>query len=282
MDHVQFSFGPNNAYFVKCDSMRAWYGLNLPYKVSPPITRNRSDKNTLPEPLRHVLQDPNHAEYCKFPYDVAMAMEPGVYSMWWLAKNDIEYYEPDHLGPHYAKLAAFIAAGKTSRTVFGPQRSYFSSSSTGLSWQNLPASLETDITNRLKLGRPHTVALGVGGTWVTLYDDSQLSWILSEQYPGLQVFLDNAEERNKRNSIVYVALSPYVAGQYFVVFGNGTAQWNLPREMHADVETVVKAMRPLAQAAGARSPDGMLQATLNFQLAAHTNQVMNNFWFHNR
>ncbi|KAF8172789.1 hypothetical protein K438DRAFT_174268 [Mycena galopus ATCC 62051] len=183
----------------------------------------------------------------------------------------------DHLGPHYTKLAAFMTR-KTARTVFGPYRSYFSTSDAGLSWQNLPPTLETDIMDRLKLGRPHTVALGVGGAWAVLYDDSTLSYSLQGLYPALQPILDSAEERNKRNSITYLALSPYVAGHYFVAFGNGTAQWNLPQEMHADVETVAKTLRPLPAAAPAQA-NSMLEATLNFQLAAHTNMVMNNVLF---
>ncbi|KAF7326968.1 hypothetical protein MVEN_02591000 [Mycena venus] len=257
----QISFGPNNAYFVKSDTWRAW-----------------SDNNTLPETLRRVLEDPNHPEYCQFPYDVAMAMEPGVYSMWYQGKNDVQFYEPEHLGPHYAKLAAFMVS-KTTRTVFGPYHSYFSTSDAGLSWQNLPPTLETDIMNRLKLGRPHTVALGVKGAWVSLYDDSVLSHNLQGQYPGLQPFLDNAEERNKRNSITYVALSPYTAGHFFVAFGDGSAQWDLPKEMHVDVETVAKTLRPLPAAARPQA-DSMLQATLNFQVAAHANMAMNNLLFH--
>lgn len=58
------------------------------------IAGNRSDNNTLPEPLRRVLEDPNHPEFNKFPYDVALAMEPGVYSMCWKTKNDqVKEYE---------------------------------------------------------------------------------------------------------------------------------------------------------------------------------------------
>ncbi|KAF8172788.1 hypothetical protein K438DRAFT_1981276 [Mycena galopus ATCC 62051] len=58
----QFSFGPNNAYFLKSDSWRAW-----------------SDNNTIPEPLRRVLEDPDNPEYCKFPYDVAHPIPAGPY-----------------------------------------------------------------------------------------------------------------------------------------------------------------------------------------------------------
>ncbi|KAJ7353388.1 hypothetical protein DFH08DRAFT_856712 [Mycena albidolilacea] len=196
--------------------------------------------------------------------------------MCWQNRNDVDMYETDFLGPHYAKLAAFMP-GKTARTVFGPYRSYFSSSDAGFSWQNLPPTLETNIVNRLKLGRPETVALGVGGSWVVLYDDGKLAHNLQGLYPGLQPLLDNPEERNKRNSITYVALSPYVAGHYFAAFGNGTAIWNLPSVMHTDVESVAKTLRPLPTRPA--QPTSILEASLNFQVQNQANIAMNNLLF---
>ncbi|KAJ7146042.1 hypothetical protein C8R44DRAFT_756431 [Mycena epipterygia] len=185
-------------------------------------------------------------------------------------------YEADYLGPHYAKLGTFMKSS-TARTVFGPYHSYFSTSETGLSWQNLGATLETAIMDRLKLGRPETVALGVRGAYVVLYDDSTLQHNLQEMYPTLQPLLDNAEERTKRNSITYVALSPYNAGHFFVAFGDGTAQFNLPPVMHADVKTVCATLRPLPTAA-ASQPDTLLGATLNYQLAQSTGMALNSLF----
>ncbi|KAJ7160919.1 hypothetical protein C8R46DRAFT_1353613 [Mycena filopes] len=251
-----FTFGPNNAYFLKSDSRWAW-----------------SDGNTLPRPLLSVLADPNDPNYCKFPYDVALAMEPGVYSMCWQTKTNQDFFEADYLGPHYVKLAAFIA-GKSARTVFGPYHSYFSTSASGLSWQNLPPALETNIMGRLKLGRPKNVALGVRGAFVVLYDDSTLAYDLQGMYPALQSVLDSEEERKKRNSITCVALSPYFPGHYFVAFGDGTTQFNLPQEMHADVKDVVGSLRPLPAAAPAQ-PNTLLGATLNYNLAVHTGMALN-------
>jgi hypothetical protein len=128
--------------------------------------------------------------------------------------------------------------------------------------------------NRLKLGRPHTVVLGIRGAYVVLYDDSTLSHNLQGLYPALQAVMDSMEEQSKRNSITFVALNPYVAGHYFVAVGDGTAQWNLPHEMHTDVKSVVETLRPLPADTPAQ-PD---TATSKFQLAAHTGMVMNNMF----
>ncbi|KAJ7153574.1 hypothetical protein C8R43DRAFT_1126849 [Mycena crocata] len=255
----QFYSGTNNAFFFKTGSQWSW-----------------SDNNTLPEPLRRVLEDHAHPDYNKFPYDIAFAMEPGAYSMCWKTKDDRDLYEADYLGQHYVKLGTFMA-GKTENTVFGPYHSYFSTSKSGLSWQNLPPALETNIMDRLKLGRPKVVALGMRGAFVVLYDDSTLSHNLQGMYPALQSLMDNAEERSKRNSITFVALSPYVAGHYFVAFGNGTAQWNLPPQMNADVTTVCGSLRPLPAPAPAQ-PDTLLGATPNYQLAAHTGMALNSLF----
>ncbi|KAJ6630139.1 hypothetical protein B0H10DRAFT_1939355 [Mycena sp. CBHHK59/15] len=160
--NCQFSFGPNNAYFCKSDTNWAW-----------------SDNNTLSEPLRRVLEDPDHPFATKFPYDVAFPMELGLYSMCWKAKDDCDYSQywtlahrivqptEDYLGSHYIKLGAFMGNGMTSHTVFGPYHGFFSS----LCWQNLPPALATDIMGRLKRWRLATVALGVCGAYVVLYDD---------------------------------------------------------------------------------------------------------------
>ncbi|KAJ7468458.1 hypothetical protein FB451DRAFT_1256267 [Mycena latifolia] len=255
----QFSFGPNNSFFCKSSTHWSW-----------------SDNNTLPEPLRLILEDPNHPQFNKFPYDVALAMEPGVFSMCWKTKNDQDYYEADYLGPHYAKLGTFMA-NMTANTVFGPYHSYFSTSKSGLSWQNLPPALETIIMDRIKLGRPSTVALGLRGAFVVLFDDSTIGHNLQGLYPEVQALIDSAEERKKRNSITCVALSPYVAGHYFVAFGNGSAQWNLPAEMEADVRNVCASLRPLpARSSG--QPDTLLGATLNYNLTRRTGLALNSLF----
>ncbi|KAJ6526249.1 hypothetical protein DFH09DRAFT_1187827, partial [Mycena vulgaris] len=254
--------------------------------LSAPTTRFSSEParnghgatiTCLPESLRRVLEDPTHPHFNKFPYDVALAMEPGVYGMCWRTKNDEDCHEADYLGLHYAELSTFMS-GMSANTAFGPYRSYFSTFKSGLSWQNLPPALETNIMDRIKLGRPSVVALGMRGAYVMLYE-STLAHDLPGLYPALQPLMDSADERNKHNSITCVALSPYVAGHYFVAFrfGNGTVQWNLPAEMEGDRRNVCASLRPLSAAASGQT-DTVLGATLNFQLAQSTGMALNNLF----
>ncbi|KAJ7042763.1 hypothetical protein C8F04DRAFT_1289945 [Mycena alexandri] len=125
----------------------------------------------------------------------------------------------------------------------------------------LPNVLKTNIMNRLKLRRPRQVALGF---FVVSYDDSTLSRNLQGMYSTLQPLLDK--------SITCIALSPYFAGHYFVAFSDGSAQRNLPQEMHTDVKDVVGSPRPFPAAAPAQT---LLGATLKYQLAVHTGMALN-------
>ncbi|KAJ7026690.1 hypothetical protein C8F04DRAFT_1074667 [Mycena alexandri] len=232
----QFSFGPNGAFFCKSDTQWAW-----------------SDNNTLPEPLRLILEDPNHPQGNQFPYDVALPMEPGMFSMSWKTVKGEDYYEELFLGPRYAKLAEFmrnIAQGgeHTTRTVFGPNASYFTISPSGFSWQNLPAVLEHDIIGRMKKGFPTNVALGVHGAFVVLYGDGNVTFDVATHYPAVDAMIRNSTENARRKGIAFIALNPHAAGQYYVAYGDGSASWNLPNEWSPDVTTVSKTLRPVGAA----------------------------------
>ncbi|KAF8185839.1 hypothetical protein K438DRAFT_1836409 [Mycena galopus ATCC 62051] len=229
-----FSFGPNGAFFAKSDTIWAW-----------------SDNNTLPEPLRLILEDPNHPQANKFPYDVAFAMEPGIFCMSWKTVHGDDYFEELFLGPRYSKLAEFMRniarkGEHCTRTVFGPNTSYFTISPSGYSWQNLPPALETDIMGRMKKGHPTTVALGVHGSFVVLYSDGNVSFEVAEHYPAVDAMIRNSAENSRRKGIEFIALSPYSVSQYYVAFGDGSASWNIPTEWTVDVTTVTKSLRPVA------------------------------------
>ncbi|KAJ7452168.1 hypothetical protein B0H11DRAFT_1927589 [Mycena galericulata] len=238
----QFSFGPNGAFFCKSDTIWAW-----------------SDNNTLPEPLRLILEDPNHPQANKFPYDVAFPVEPGMFSMSWKTVRGEDYYEgkTDHndtpelfLGPRYSKLAEFMrsiaqAGEHTTRTVFGPNASYFTMSSSGFSWQNLPSVLEHDMVGRMKKGLPTTVTLGMNGAFVVLYGDGNVTFDVATHYPAVDAMIRNSAENARRKGIAYISLSPYAAGQYYLAYGDGSASWNLPTEWSLDVTTVSKSLRPV-------------------------------------
>ncbi|KAJ7202191.1 hypothetical protein C8J57DRAFT_1486104 [Mycena rebaudengoi] len=131
---------------------------------------------------------------------------PAGYLMCWKAKRGEKCYEDGSLGPSYAWLARFIKAvvtnGGYTRTVFGPNASFFSTSSSGFCWQNLPPGLEDYIQSCNKLRRPVYVALGLEGTYI------------------------------------YCALNPFVAGEYYAVYGDGGSTWCLHPTWIEDVKTM--------------------------------------------
>ncbi|KAJ7222550.1 hypothetical protein GGX14DRAFT_540450 [Mycena pura] len=228
-----FSFGPNGAYFCKSDTIWAW-----------------SDNNTLPEPLRLILEDPNHPQGNKFPYDVAFPMEHGTFSMAWKTVRDEDWYEELFLGPTYSKLAEFIrkiaqSGEHTTRTVFGPNASYFALCPSGFSWQHLPPVLEADILGRMKKGMPTNVALGVYGSFAVLYSDGNVTFDVATHYPAVDGIIRNSADNARRKGIAFIALNPHAAGQYFVAYGDGSASWNLPKDWITDVTTVSKSLRPV-------------------------------------
>ncbi|KAF7336363.1 hypothetical protein MVEN_02184800 [Mycena venus] len=177
------------------------------------------------------------------PHDVAFPMEPGLYSLCWRTIGGEEWYEDACLGPNYVRLAAFVknvatSGGRTTRTVFGPESSYFSISPSGYSWQNLPPALQDDIHSGIKTRRPTTVALGVQGAYVVLYDDGSVSLDLRGQYPLVDSLLRNTQESSRRRGIVYLALNPFLPGEYYAVYGDGSTSWNLPTAWSQNVTTV--------------------------------------------
>ncbi|KAJ7058220.1 hypothetical protein C8F01DRAFT_312076 [Mycena amicta] len=234
-----FAFGPNGAYFCKSDTVWAW-----------------SDNNTLPERLRLLLEDPNHPQATKLPYDIAFPMEPGTFSMAWQTVRGEGWYEELFLGPRYSKLAAYILktakdGQHTLRTVFGPNASYWTMSPPGFSWQNLPPELESDMVGRIRKGQPICVALGVHGSFVVLYSDGNVTFDVLTHYPAVDGIIRNSAENTRRKEIAYVALNPHTASQYYVAFGDGSALWNLPNHFIQDVTTVSQSLKPVVRAGAA-------------------------------
>ncbi|KAJ7459339.1 hypothetical protein FB451DRAFT_1182361 [Mycena latifolia] len=241
---AQFSFGPNRSYFCSAGSAYAC-------------------GNYMPAGLLRLLEDRNHRQAVDTPYDVAFPMEPDTYAICWKTTGGEDWYEDGCLGPNYARLAAFIRSvatkgGHTSRTVFGPGASYFSSSPSGYSWQNLPPALEDEIHDCMKVRRPTTVALGVQRSYIVLYNDGTVTFNLQGQYPLVDALIRNTAETSRRRGVTYIALNPFVAGEYYAVYGDGSAAWNFPTAWSEDVTSISQKIRPTvipAAAAGA-APGG--------------------------
>lgn len=97
--------------------------------------------------------------------------------------------------------AVAASGGHTTRTVFGPNASFFSMSPSGFCWQNLPSELEHDMQGCIKLRQPTCVALGVEGAFVVIYSDGKTAFDLRGQYPLLQqIIMERAS--TKRGLVV--------------------------------------------------------------------------------
>ncbi|KAF7339186.1 hypothetical protein MVEN_01995900 [Mycena venus] len=245
--NCQFSFGPNRSYFCSAGSIYAWSAKSLP----PALAR--------------LLEDSAHPQALDIPYDVAFPMEPGTYALCWKTKSGEDWYEDGFLGPSYVRLARFIKnvatkGAHTTHTVFGARASFFSMSPSGYCWQNLPPELEDDIHSCMKLRRPVNVALGVQGSYVVMYNDGTVTFDFRGQYPLVEKMIRNTQEAARRRGVMYIALNPFIAGEYYAVYGDGSASWNFPTAWSADVTAVSRQIKPIhipAAPAPVVSPGGI-------------------------
>ncbi|KAJ6562570.1 hypothetical protein B0H19DRAFT_1375615 [Mycena capillaripes] len=215
MSVYQFSFGPNRSYFCNVDDAIAYSENLLPTGLEALLTE--------------IYTDDKNPRDLKIPYDVAFPMEDGLYTTFWLT-GDSEWYKDANLSPNYAKLRAFIdhvtATGEhITRTVFGLGFSYFSTSAKG-------------------------VALGVQGSYVVLYDDATVTSELHGLYPLVEALLCNTDEISRRRGIMYLALSPFVAGEYYAVYGDFSTSWNLPTAWIEDITSVSQLIASEVSAGG--------------------------------
>ncbi|KAJ7349689.1 hypothetical protein DFH08DRAFT_124220 [Mycena albidolilacea] len=250
--NCQFSFGPNRSYFCSAGAVYSW------------------SQRSLPPTLARLIEDSAHPQALDIPYDVSFPMEPGAYALCWKTKMGEDWYEDGCLGPSYIRLARFIKnvatkpGAHTTLTVFGANASFFSMSPAGCCWQNLPPALEDDIHACMKIRRPTTVALGVQGSYVVLYNDGTIVFDLRGQYRMVETMIRNTQEAARRRGVMYIALNPFVAGEFYAVYGDGSASWNFPTAWSADVTAVsrhIKAMPVPAPAPAPTKPQPALPST---------------------
>ncbi|KAF8177471.1 hypothetical protein K438DRAFT_1292035 [Mycena galopus ATCC 62051] len=230
--NCQFSFGPNRSYFCSAGTIYAW------------------SQNSLPPVLARLLGDPAHPQAIAIPYDVAFPMQPGTYALCWKTRNGEDCHEAGCLGPSYARLAHFIKNSATQgaytmRTVFGHNGSFFSSSPSGYCWQNLPPALEDNIHACMMVRRPVCVALGVHGSYIALYSDGTITFDLRGLYPMVEGMIRNTQEAARRRGVMYIALNPFISGEFYAVYGDGSASWNFPTAWSADVAAISRAIKPM-------------------------------------
>ncbi|KAF7337213.1 hypothetical protein MSAN_02273700 [Mycena sanguinolenta] len=181
--------------------------------VSPTASFSASDEPALPAEVLRILSDETHPQVSASLYDLGLAMEPDVYCMCWKTTSGEGWYEANRaLHPSRcvsrSRLARFIKnvcnsdGSHTSRTTFGPNAS----------------GLEEHIIGNMRRSQPTAIALGVGGAYAVLYDDGTLTYDLGEQYPLFQALI---VEARAKGGIKYVALNPFVAGEYYAVQARG-------------------------------------------------------------
>ncbi|KAF7291474.1 hypothetical protein MKEN_01481900 [Mycena kentingensis (nom. inval.)] len=248
---IQFSFGPNRSYFCSAGVYFAWSDGNLPIA------------------LRRILDDKRHPQAMQMPYDVAFPMEPGTYAMCWRTTRGENCYEDSRMSTHYARLARFIKnthahAKPTSRTVFGPNASFFSMSERGFAWERLPPALEEDLQTCLRVRRPVCVALGVQGAYVVLYNDGTVTFDLRGAYPLVERLIRNTGEAAAKRGITYIALNPFVPNEFYAVYGDASASWNFPTNWTADVTTVSREIKPVGVSSAPPPPPPRPQAQTQF------------------
>ncbi|KAJ7064309.1 hypothetical protein C8F01DRAFT_1130935 [Mycena amicta] len=230
--NCQFTFGPNRTYFCSADSFFAW------------------SEGNLPSSLQRILDDPRHPQAMATPYDVAFPMESDSYGMCWRTSRG-ELCNATRLPPHYSRLTRFLESStaafsvNTTRTVFGPNKSFFSMSPRGYAWQNLPHSLEEELQTSLRARRPTTVALGANGAYVVLFNDGTVNFDLRGVYPLVDAIIRDTAEAGRRKGVMYISLNPHIPGEFYLVFGDASAKWNFPSGWSADVITVSREIKPI-------------------------------------
>ncbi|KAJ7234854.1 hypothetical protein C8J57DRAFT_1574563 [Mycena rebaudengoi] len=193
------------------------------------------DYPTPPAYITRILTDTTHPQAWEALYDVALAMEPNVFYIAWQGKGGKSWLE-GLLRRHVRPPDAFVnspGTWPTTRTTFGPNRSYFSISLSDCSWQNLPSGLEADIIMRSCTQYPTAVALGVDGSYVAVYNDGSPAYDLRGMYPLVKALFDEA----RGGGVKYVALNPFIPGEYYAVCRDGSTTWNLPMAWATDVRS---------------------------------------------
>ncbi|KAF8171165.1 hypothetical protein K438DRAFT_2024084 [Mycena galopus ATCC 62051] len=226
--NCQFSFGPNDSYF--CVAAGGWV----------------CSEKALAKEVFDIFVDENHPHAMETPHDVAFAVEPGAYLMRWTAKDGQGYKRPSEVpaGSNYARLFEFVKSARPTRTTFGPGFSYFSISTSGCSWQNLPPGLEDVIQNCMKIRQPACVALGIDGIYVVIFNEGTIVSKLEGKYSHAEEIIRNSASKG---GLGYIALSPFHAERFYGVYRTGGWISHIPKSWHESVQAVSKRIQPIAQ-----------------------------------
>ncbi|KAJ5911479.1 uncharacterized protein N7473_000782 [Penicillium subrubescens] len=123
-----------------------------------------------------------------------------------------------HLDPIYHPLQTFLSKEGVvnCRVQFGPSiGEYFVTSERTGRCQWVSPQLDKDMTN--ETARFKMCSLGIYDSYVAIFTDGSAKWSLGEDYPGLLRIL----RRVRQGDLVFVALNPYRANEFFVALADG-------------------------------------------------------------
>ncbi|KAJ7286416.1 hypothetical protein C8J57DRAFT_1497074 [Mycena rebaudengoi] len=166
----------------------------------------------------------------------------------WTTEDSI--YEDVCLGSNYERLARFTE----KVTAASPEHH-----ENGL-WPM--AQLLLHVAFRILLAESFT---GAGGLKYTTTSGSGSHWWsrssnLGGQYPLVEALMADRERTVQRRGMMYIALNPFVAGEFYAVYGDGSTSWNVPTAWEEDLATISKYIEPLPEVASTK-PEQVRPAT---------------------
>ncbi|OQO12139.1 hypothetical protein B0A48_02779 [Cryoendolithus antarcticus] len=79
-------------------------------------------------------------------------------------------------------------------------------------------------------------SLGVGDSYLIIAKNGQCWWDTKSHYPALQAILDDVQP----GDIIFAALNPFRVGQFFILFANDTAVFQVPLSYRTKLESALK------------------------------------------
>ncbi|RMJ19305.1 hypothetical protein CDV36_001020 [Fusarium kuroshium] len=156
--------------------------------------------------------------------------------------GEVWHWEANAIKTKYPGLYGKLNDGKPSdvyrsdiSVVFGPG-SYVTCFPTVNQawWSKIHSDCESSIREKNKVRH---VALGVDNDYIVLYEGSGFRYAVTANYPVLDSILDNVEAGTL---ITFVALNPWVAGQFFLILDNDTAFFAVNPSLEDEVAEILR------------------------------------------
>lgn len=220
MEDLLFAFGPYESFIFYSSKGSQWKYHNLPRKFWQVHGSNAPPDRLMARP-KSIAFDPHGGWFTKYenPRGQNFYFYTGLpipLSNWLKEKRSTE------------KHVSF------SSTEHGY---YASGSKAGATWNSgTPRNMLLAIEGmKPKHGLPEMTAIGVGNCFYLRYKDGMARWACDTMYPELSTLLGISKDLG---GVHFLAMNPYVANQYFLVFKNGRVAFNIPKlwkEKLADV-----------------------------------------------